>query len=214
MRPGDDMAPLRALFTELLGLDQVSAHLGDMISAQETAYRAAPGSPWQGRFLPNLALEAEGEETCVAALLHTGRPVVLLFPDADPRLAGTAGAWSRTVDVVQVRCAHRLPWDALLLRPDGYVAWTPYRAGAPPRRTCAGRCASGSASPWPGAAARRRVRARGTPGPGLSGVRGVPRPGLPAHRQRHGRRSSVPWSQGSAAGSASRVRPGTPGRAG
>ncbi|WP_236240848.1 FAD-dependent monooxygenase [Streptomyces sp. CC228A] len=124
MRPGDDMAPLRALFTELLGLDQVSAHLGDMISAQETAYPAAPGSPWQGRFLPNLPLEAGGAQTCVAALLHAGRPVVLLFPDADRRLADAAGAWSRTVDVVRARSLHRLPWDALLLRPDGYVAWT------------------------------------------------------------------------------------------
>ncbi|MET9801243.1 FAD-dependent monooxygenase [Streptomyces sp. NPDC006368] len=130
MRPGEETEPLRALFAELLRLDQVGAYLGDMISAQDTAYPSRGGSPWQGRFLPNLPLEIDGADSCVADVLHPGRPVLLLFGDAGEEYARTAAAWGHVVDAVRARAPRPLPWDALLLRPDGYVAWAPPSARA------------------------------------------------------------------------------------
>ncbi|MFJ3621448.1 FAD-dependent monooxygenase [Streptomyces iakyrus] len=128
MRPGAQTDPLRALFRELLSLDQVNAHLGDMISAQETVYGSASGSPSEGRFLPNLPLTAEGRETCVAELLHPGRPVLLLFDGVDPGCVRAAAGWAHAVDALWVHSPDPLPWGALLVRPDGYVAWAGSRS--------------------------------------------------------------------------------------
>ena len=132
MRPGPETDPLRALFAELLDLDQVNAHLGDMISAQETVYRSSAASPWQGRVLPDLPLTVGGRQTSVAGLLHAGRPVLLVFGSADTACARAAAGWAHVVDVVHAASREPLPWEALLLRPDGYVAWTasPSDAGA------------------------------------------------------------------------------------
>ncbi|OSZ59802.1 hypothetical protein OQI_14155 [Streptomyces pharetrae CZA14] len=124
MRPGEQTEPLRALFRELLGLDQVNAYLGDMISAQETVYGEVSGTSWEGRFLPNLPLTREGRETCVAELLRPGRPVLLLFDGADVGWGEVAAEWAHAVDAVRAGSPAPLPWDALLLRPDGYVAWS------------------------------------------------------------------------------------------
>ncbi|MFD8593095.1 FAD-dependent monooxygenase [Streptomyces sp. NPDC059637] len=129
MRPGAELDPLRELFAELLGLDQVRAHLGDMISAQETAYPAPPGgSPWEGRFLPNLPLErADGPGTAgagdLAGLLVAGRPVLLVLGGRGA-YGADAASYADVVDTVHARTpVPELPWDAVLLRPDGYVAW-------------------------------------------------------------------------------------------
>ncbi|NLU71995.1 monooxygenase [Streptomyces sp. HNM0575] len=128
MRPGAETAPLRALFSELLGLEEVRSHLGDMISAQETSY-GMPGEPsGQGRFLPNVPLTVGGRATSVAEELHAARPVLLIFGangSGTGGLAGEAAPWAAAVDVVHATSSVRMPWDAVLLRPDGYLAWTP-----------------------------------------------------------------------------------------
>jgi hypothetical protein len=61
----------------------------------------------------------------VAELLRGGRPL-LLDLGADPGIRAAAAGWTDRVDVMAGRCADA-PAPALLVRPDGYVAW----AGAP-----------------------------------------------------------------------------------
>jgi hypothetical protein len=55
----------------------------------------------------------------VAELLHDGRPV---FLNLDGGAADAACDWADRVDTVAARIADR-PAAALLIRPDGYVAW-------------------------------------------------------------------------------------------
>ena len=56
-------------------------------------------------------------------LLRAGRPLLLLFGEAGGRHAGQARDWAQAVSTVHVEPTDRIPYDALLVRPDGYVAW-------------------------------------------------------------------------------------------
>lgn len=124
MRPGPDGDALRALFTELLGLEEVNDLLGGMVSAQETAYPAVlGGSPWEGRFLPDLPLSAPGGRAAsVSGLLAEGRPALLLTGADDGGCAEAAASWD-AVRTVRAAVPSGPPAPALLLRPDGYIAW-------------------------------------------------------------------------------------------
>ncbi|MEV0619423.1 FAD-dependent monooxygenase [Nonomuraea sp. NPDC050404] len=79
-----------------------------------------PGHPLVGRFVPDLALTGGGR---VADLMHAARPVLLHLTDANEGPDDLTGGW---VEVVRAHC-DAPPADALLIRPDGYVAW----AGTP-----------------------------------------------------------------------------------
>ncbi|MEV0239385.1 polyketide hydroxylase [Streptomyces sp. NPDC050674] len=76
----------------------------------------------------------------VFELLHTARPV-LLDLRGDTALAATAESWAGRVDLVEARSAadHWPVWPvdetpapaALLIRPDGHVAWTAHAGTTP-----------------------------------------------------------------------------------
>ncbi|WP_415954469.1 FAD-dependent monooxygenase [Streptomyces sp. KLOTTS4A1] len=133
MRPGPELDPLRALFAELLAQGGArggeSAFLGSMVSAQGTVLpaRTTNLSPWEGRFLHNVALTTSQGRTDVIGLLREGRPLLLLFGERG-RGYGQERAVERTCGLVRVVDAEpvpELPCDALLVRPDGYIAWAP-----------------------------------------------------------------------------------------
>ena len=66
--------------------------------------------------MPDLTLE-DGRR--VAELLHEGRAVLL---DLAGDVAEAARGWADRVDTVRATIADR-PESAILIRPDGYVAW-------------------------------------------------------------------------------------------
>ncbi|MFE9765167.1 FAD-dependent monooxygenase [Streptomyces sp. NPDC005808] len=125
MRPGTTHDPLRALFTELLQNPAVSRHLGDMISDQDVALPTRPtASSWSGTFFPNLPITVRGKPTDVARLLHTGRlQLVLLGSEHEPELRKAAAPWEEALDITSAVTEVPLKVNALLLRPDGYLAW-------------------------------------------------------------------------------------------
>ncbi|MFD6229082.1 FAD-dependent monooxygenase [Streptomyces sp. NPDC060232] len=127
MRPDPGLDPLRDLVTELLGLDEVKGRLGHMISAQETAYppQGGLGSRWEGRFLPNLPLTTDDGPTDLTRLLLPGRPVLILLGEDGGVHREQAGRWAHVLRTVPATTAVPMPWDAVLVRPDGYVAWAP-----------------------------------------------------------------------------------------
>ena len=100
---------------------RVAAHpagnraLAEIITGLDACYEPG-GHPWLGRLAPDVPLVVSSAETHLAALLHPGRPVLL-------DLAGTFAAWSPSVEVVAASSPSVSDIDALLLRPDGHVAW-------------------------------------------------------------------------------------------
>ncbi|MGW3681175.1 FAD-dependent monooxygenase [Streptomyces prasinus] len=132
MRPDPALDPLRALFGELLSGGGESSVLSSMISAQDTVLPARTGdgagssSSWEGGFLPNVGLATAGGRTDVIDLLRGGRPLLLLF--GGPGESGydeQARDWSGVLRVVRAEPTVEIPCEALLVRPDGYVAWSP-----------------------------------------------------------------------------------------
>ncbi|MFF4934216.1 FAD-dependent monooxygenase [Streptomyces griseofuscus] len=127
MRPDPGLDPLRALFAELLAGGGEAGVLGSMISAQDTALaaRAADASPWEGRFLHNVALTTREGRTDVIGLLRARGPLLLLFGGRDSGRLEQAGKRYAHLRVVHAAPVPELACEALLVRPDGYIAWAP-----------------------------------------------------------------------------------------
>ena len=125
----DEMDPLRLVLGELLEHDDVKRHLVGMVTGLDIRFDVGPGThPLLGRRLPDVDLVVDGaEKSSVYELLHPARGVLLdLSDDADLRFA--AAPWADRVDVVtaapQGDGGTVLDGaDAVLVRPDGYVAW-------------------------------------------------------------------------------------------
>ncbi|MFI9554312.1 FAD-dependent monooxygenase [Nonomuraea endophytica] len=120
--PDPSVDPLRELFAELMGFDEVNTYLSGMISGVDTAYDV--GVPGAGRMAPDLAIKTDDGDIRLTELLRGGRPFLLDLAGRDDLVEAVSG-WP--VEVVRGRAEHEA--EALLVRPDGYVAWTS-RAGA------------------------------------------------------------------------------------
>lgn len=115
--PGPEIAKLRELFTELLQLPSVAEHMAHLLAGSDVRYDMGDSHPLSGRLVPDVTLD-DGRR--VTELLHRGRPVLLDLSGG--RVSRAASGWTDRVDVV-VGAADDLEACALLLRPDGYVAW-------------------------------------------------------------------------------------------
>jgi len=125
MAGGEYAQALRELLGELLEYPEPLRHLAEMVAGADLRYEMpAPPHRLLGLLAPDLRLTvADGSTTRVAELMRPARPVLLdLTPDG--RVATGAAGWSKRVSIVVARAmAGPAPADALLIRPDGYVAW-------------------------------------------------------------------------------------------
>ncbi|HEY3483093.1 MAG TPA: FAD-dependent monooxygenase [Streptomyces sp.] len=110
---------LRTVLGELLTDEQAARRIGALIAGTDIRY---PGGthPLTGTFAPDLTLHTDHGTTTVAELMRAARPV---FVDLSGRadLREVAAGWPRVESVAAKTDAK--PADALLIRPDGYVAW-------------------------------------------------------------------------------------------
>ncbi|QBS44240.1 FAD-dependent monooxygenase [Nocardia sp. CS682] len=141
--PGPEVTALRTLFDELLGQPENTAYIARLMSGSNTRYEVGDNHPLSGRMVPDLTLETDSGTQRVAEVLRKARPVLLMLNDARP--GGSAGAdnsagfrvrdldgigayadvaasWRDRVDTV-VATTSDAPAAAMLIRPDGYVAW-------------------------------------------------------------------------------------------
>ncbi|MEU7075680.1 FAD-dependent monooxygenase [Streptomyces narbonensis] len=127
---GPEVQPLRDVLGELIKYEEVAKHLAAMVSGLEITYDVGTGShPLLGKRMPHLELQtASGRATSSTELLHSARGVLLDLTD-NPRLRARAGAWSDRLDIVTATpsagsaAAELEGTTAVLIRPDGYVAW-------------------------------------------------------------------------------------------
>lgn len=124
MQPDPRVDWLRELFRELMGLDQVNEFLGRMISGMDVAYDAGcPDAPLAGQLAPDLRLMTDDGITSVARLQHAGKALLLdLAGRAD--LGAVAAGRPEQLAAVTATAESSIGTDALLVRPDGYVAWS------------------------------------------------------------------------------------------
>lgn len=129
-RGGDRHQALRDTMTDLLGMDGPRRRVAAMLAGLDIHYELGEGHPLLGRRMPDLDLDTTNGPERVFALLHGARPVLLNL--GEPGGLDTS-AWSDRVQVVHARRIGT--WDlpllgevtappAVLIRPDGHVAWT------------------------------------------------------------------------------------------
>ena len=128
--PDDRHDALRDTMTDLLRMDEPRQHIVAMMCALDIHYDLGEGHPLLGRRMPDVDLQTSGGATRVYELLHAARPVLLnLGEPGGFELSG----WSERVRLVDATAEST--WElpllgavaappAVLIRPDGHVAWT------------------------------------------------------------------------------------------
>jgi FAD binding domain-containing protein/aromatic ring hydroxylase-like protein len=119
---------LRGILAELLRLDEPRKRIAGMMSGLDLHYDLGEGHPLLGRRMPDLDLVTANGPLRVFTLLHHARPVLL-------NLAEPGGFVTPRADRVQlINARYTGVWElpvlgavaapaAVLIRPDGYVAW-------------------------------------------------------------------------------------------
>ncbi|OBA70101.1 FAD-dependent oxidoreductase [Mycobacterium sp. 1554424.7] len=115
MAPGPEVAALRTLLGELIALPDAATHMARLLAGNDVRYDVGDDHPLSGWPVPELTLD-DGRR--VTELLHDARPILLDLGG----VGSTAQGWLDRVDIVRATAADP-PAAALLLRPDGYVAW-------------------------------------------------------------------------------------------
>ncbi|RZQ66030.1 FAD-dependent monooxygenase [Amycolatopsis suaedae] len=119
MRPGPQVAALREVLGEVLAIPAAKRHFVELVNGHDIDYAPDSAHPAVGRFVP--PLELVGADP-LPVLLRDGR-AVLLDLAGSPRLGSAVNGHGDRVRVVGARCPSHDEFTALLVRPDGYVAW-------------------------------------------------------------------------------------------
>ncbi|WP_241523388.1 FAD-dependent monooxygenase [Mycobacterium sp. IEC1808] len=129
LRSDDRTKALREVTSDLLGMAEPRQRFAAMMSGLDIHYNLGEGHPLLGRRMPDLDLVTADGTVRVFALLHNARPVLLNL--GEPGAVDIAG-WEDRVALVDAKYvgAWELPdlgavtaLDAVLIRPDGHVAW-------------------------------------------------------------------------------------------
>ena len=125
----DQSVALRDTVMELLRMDEPRKHIAAMIAGLDVAYDLGEGHPLLGRRMPDLDLATADGTVRVFSLLHDAKPVLLNLGDAGGL---DIAPWADRVQLVDASYAGT--WElpvlgevgaptAVLVRPDGHVAW-------------------------------------------------------------------------------------------
>jgi len=135
LRPDERSKAAREAMAELLAMDEPRRRLVAEMSGLGIRYDLGEGHPLLGRRMPDLDLATADGPLRVFTLLHRARPVLLNL--GEPGVDITP--WPQRVQLIDAR--YDGPWElpaigavtapaAVLIRPDGYVAWTGDRTQA------------------------------------------------------------------------------------
>src|SRR5207249_5013769 len=131
-RPDDRTKALRDTMAELLGMDEPRRRFAAMMSGLDIHYGLGEGHPLLGRRMPDLDLVTANGPLRVFTLLHDARPVLLNLAEPGGPGGFDITPWAHRVMSIDAKYAGN--WElpvlgqvaaptAVLIRPDGYVAW-------------------------------------------------------------------------------------------
>jgi 3-(3-hydroxy-phenyl)propionate hydroxylase len=129
LRPNDYVKTLGEIITELLTLEEPRRRFAAMVSGLDIRYDLGEGHPLLGRRMPDLDLVTPAGTVRAFSLLHDAHPVLLNLG----KLWGfDSSTWANRVLAIDAKYAG--DWElpglglvaapaAVLIRPDGHVAW-------------------------------------------------------------------------------------------
>lgn len=134
MRADDRIEALRGTVSELLSMDEPRRRFAAVMSGLDIHYDLGEGHPLLGRRMPDLDLVTVNGPLRVFTLLHDARPVLLNFGEPG---GFDLTPWAGRVKMIDAQYDGQ--WElpalgavtapaAVLIRPDGHVAWVGDRA--------------------------------------------------------------------------------------
>jgi 3-(3-hydroxy-phenyl)propionate hydroxylase len=128
-REDDRTLALRDVVGVLLRMEEPRKHIAGMMSGLDIRYELGAGHPLLGRRMPDLDIITPSGPRRVLSFLHKAKPVLLNWGAVR---ATDIVSWSDRVQYVDAKYAGK--WElpvlgevfapgAVLIRPDGYVAW-------------------------------------------------------------------------------------------
>ncbi|MEW1986293.1 FAD-dependent monooxygenase [Pseudarthrobacter oxydans] len=128
-RPDPRTRAAGEVVSELLGMEEPRRRFAAMQSGLDVHYDLGEGHPLLGRRMPDVDLDTREGPSTVYSHLHDARPVLMNFGER-----GSLGKVPRPSQVKLVDARYGGPWElpvlghvrapeAVLVRPDGYVAW-------------------------------------------------------------------------------------------
>ena len=126
-RPGPEVTALRQLFSELLTDPANVRRISDLLSGADNHYDLGSAHPLVGRWVPDFHVASGVGTQRVAELARDGRPLLLDLTDGGVVAAALAEI-EDGLHVVAGSPVGEVAATALLVRPDGYVAWATSQA--------------------------------------------------------------------------------------
>ena len=119
MRPSPSSRALAAIVRDLIATRDGATYFAERVWGVSLRYAMSDSHPLVGRSVPDFEL-VDGRR--VGDLLDTGTGLLLDF-DAHAALRALAGRWRNRISYVFSDARNRLGLSAMLVRPDGIVAW-------------------------------------------------------------------------------------------
>ncbi|SEF17788.1 FAD binding domain-containing protein [Streptomyces sp. 2112.3] len=119
MRPDPHCQAIQGVIRDLLGTRDGATYVAGRLSGASIRYDLGSEQPWAGRSAPDFCLE---NGTRLSDLMRDGRGVVLDF-SADRCLRDPAQGWESRMRYAAGPAENDLGLGAVLVRPDGVVAW-------------------------------------------------------------------------------------------
>jgi hypothetical protein len=119
MRPTRSSRALEAIIRDLIDTRDGATYFAERVWGISLRYDLGGGHPLVGRSAPDFDLV---DGTKLGELLGTGRGLLLDF-DARTPLQALASRWSGRITYVATDAKDRQGLSAVLVRPDGFVAW-------------------------------------------------------------------------------------------
>ncbi|MGO9925544.1 MAG: FAD-dependent monooxygenase [Mycobacterium sp.] len=131
-RPGPEVTALRELFSELLTDPDNVRRIGDLLSGADNHYTlGADTHPLVGRWVPDFGVASTGGTQRIAELARDGRPVLVDLTE-NGAVAATVTNIADQLTLAAGRPVGEIAATAVLVRPDGYVAWASSQARPDP----------------------------------------------------------------------------------
>jgi hypothetical protein len=119
MKPEPQARALHAIISDLMNTHDGATYFAARVWGIFTHYPIGSNHPLAGHSVPNFEL-ADG--TTIGVLMHSGKGILLDF-NSNASLKALAGEYGDQIKYVSTNAKEQLGLSALLIRPDGIIAW-------------------------------------------------------------------------------------------
>lgn len=119
MQPGPQARALNAIIRDLMNTSDGATYMAGRVWGVYTHYDLGGDHPITGHSVPNFEL---GDGTKIGELMHDGRGILLDF-DTNASLKTITSEYGDRIKYISGPAKEQLGLSAVLIRPDGFIAW-------------------------------------------------------------------------------------------